>query len=119
MIAGHKSYLICIYVALIIQEIPTTRPYITFNGFTSNINPVLGREYSDYEENYWIGDIPQDYIDVKEKTIQRKEFEPSKFKLTGRKQRKNDTQEVVNIRQINCLISPNSRLRPQYNIFMS
>ena len=99
MPAGYKSYLICIYVSLIIHEIPTSRPYITFNGFKSNINPLVGGKYSDYEENYWIGDVPQDYIDVNEKTLERKEFQPSKFKRTRGTQRKNETQEVVKIGQ--------------------
>jgi hypothetical protein len=99
MSVGYKSYFICIYVSLVLHEIPTSRPYITFNEFKSNNNPLVGGKYSDYVENYWIGDVPQDYIDVREKTLERKEFQPSKFKLTGGKQRKIETQEVVNIGQ--------------------
>ena len=107
MSARYKSYLICIYVSLIIHEIPTSRPYITFNGFKSNINPLVGGKYSNYEENYWIGDIPQDYNEVNEIALERKEFQPSKFKLAGRKQRKNETPEVVKLGQTKYLINPN------------
>ena len=37
--------------------------------------------YADYNENDWIGPIPEDYSEVNEKPIQRKEFDPNSFRL--------------------------------------
>ena len=49
-----------------------------------SINPRPEIFYSDYAEDYWVGDVPQGTFQVNERSITRK-FEPSKFKFKGRK----------------------------------
>ena len=75
-------YFLCIYVSFCIQNLFASKPDIAASGFS--LKSPRARNNFDYEEDYWVGPIPRDYSQVHEKSIERKAFEPAKFKFTGR-----------------------------------
>ena len=64
------------------QNIYASKSDIALN--VVNLRHAPGTKTLDYEDDYWIGPVPQDYSEVNEKRIERNEFEPAKFKFTGR-----------------------------------
>ena len=80
--ARHAFYFLCIFVPFSMQNIYASESDIALN--VVNLRHAPGTKILDYEDDYWIGPVPQDYSEVNEKRIERNEFEPAKFKFTGR-----------------------------------
>ena len=81
--SGQTLYFLCICVPFYIQNLSASKPDIASNGFSLK-SPPAGSNNFDYVEDYWVGPIPRDYTQVNEKSIERKAFEPAKFKFTGK-----------------------------------
>lgn len=80
--ARHALYFLCIFVPFSMQNIYASESDIALN--VVNLRHAPGTKILDYEDDYWIGPVPQDYSEVNEKRIERNEFQPAKFKFTGR-----------------------------------
>lgn len=80
--ARHILYFLCIFVSFFTQNLCELSSHVATNNLKLNLAP--GSEAMDYAEDYWVGPIPPDYIQVNEKNIDRKSFEPAEFNFVGK-----------------------------------
>ena len=88
----HTKYefnIIFILVLLFLHEFHTLDTIYDYTDYAPHFNPA--EMNTGYNEDYWIGPIPQDYIEVNEKTAKRLDFNPAEFK----RNRKNNKVSVI------------------------
>ena len=83
---NYRLYVICMMVMFFGHEYCTSDSNYGYSDYDLDYDYYLypAEMFSDYNEDYWIGPIPQDYIEVNEKAAKRKDFDPAKFKPNSR-----------------------------------
>ena len=85
---NFSSFLfLCFFGPLTNYEVLTLRSNYETNRLYAGLH-LANSDYADYDQDYWVGPIPQDYALVKEKSVKRQEFEPARFNLVGKKNKK-------------------------------